>query len=98
MSAAVTILAEAVQLIAEVVSSVKERRQNEGIAAAADALTVIGAIGEAVAPIIAAVKSGDHGKVDAESVAEEMERLRRALQSNDAATDKMIAEKFDKGD
>lgn len=83
------ILGEALRLIGEVVSSVKEKRQIGGIGAAADALTVIGAIVESV-------KHGDLTKIDPIEVSEEMARLRRALEHNDAAADAALAEKFDK--
>lgn len=82
------VLAGALETIGEIVSSVKERRAMAGVAAAADALTAIGAVVEAT-------KRGDLTQIDPDIVAEEIDRLRRALADNDAAADRALAEKFD---
>lgn len=84
----VAVLAEAIALIGEVVARVKEKRQTSGIGAAADALTIIGAI----------VESVDDGRVDRvtpEIAMEELGRLRQALSDNDTAAMKALEDKFD---
>jgi hypothetical protein len=82
------VLAEALSTVGEVVSSVKERRQADGIQSAADALTVIGAIVESV--------KGDVDKLDPAAVVAELSRLKRALGANDTAADAALTKKFDK--
>lgn len=88
MSTAAEVLAEAIKLIGDVVSRVKDQRQKAGIGAAADALTVIGAIVESV-------QGGDLDKVSPDEARDELFRLRRALEESDVAADRALAEKFD---
>lgn len=82
------VLAEAIKLIGDVVSRVKSRRQKAGMGAAADALTVIGAIVESV-------QGGQLDKVTADEARDELSRLRRALDEGDAAADRALEKKFD---
>jgi hypothetical protein len=80
---------EVISTIGDVVSEVKDRRQTDGLRAAADALTVIGAIVESV-------RSKDVESIDPDVIAGELARLKEALRSNDAVADRALADKFDK--
>lgn len=78
---------EAIDVIDEVVATFKDRKQDEGMKSAADALTIIGAV-------VASVRSGDFKNADPERIAEDLERLKRALRDNDKTADDELADKF----
>lgn len=90
MSVTQEVLAEAIRLIGDVIANVRGKRQTAGIGAAADALVVIGAIVESV-------QEGRLDKMTPDQARDELDHLRRTLEQSDAAADRALEDKFDKG-
>lgn len=86
-----TLFAEALAAIDKVLRQVSARKgADERLKYAADALTAIGAITEAV-------KGGKLDDIDLAKAQEELEHLARALATNDQAADQAVDDKFDHG-
>jgi hypothetical protein len=82
-----TVLSLALSTIDKIISSARERRQNSGLDAAADALTAIGAI-------VDAVKGGAVSEADLAKAQDDLEHLVKAIGSTDRRIDELIAERF----